>query len=303
MLRKLIFLLAVTLQPGVVFSAACSIDNSNRITSTSGCTADAIQRRLNIYEMGLCPTEPSPPTQTTAFDSSACSIIFRSGAKASSVTISNQGSSPLLGSKYRPDNGSYQSMYLIMSTESGIKARVTFDSVRSTDGSRTAGAYSPRETGTHCWTKDGRTYNMRTGNWASAERQTPPHIVCGDDVVGLGFSTVVQNSLDAQSAVFSQSVPTSSGLYKVHLIGYDNKLASYSGNDATGDVGKVLVYVPQNITVSDSANGMKISFRLLDATNVDQLSYSGTNYLYDLAGSGNIEIMIQITEANWESKF
>ena len=302
---KFFIVLSLLLITEIALSATCNKNSNNEITSTAACSTDTLQRIVGIYEIGLCETEPSSPTTTSAFSNTNCSVIFQSNSPfiPTETTISSTGSSRLTGKKYRPANGRYRSMYFVMSTDGAIKASVTFSSARSTDGDRTANVYSARETGTKCWTKHGVNYNMRTGNWAGSNRKTPANIVCGSSVSGLGFSYVKQNSLDAGTAKFSQTVTTSAGSYKIFLLDGFSKLANSTVYDGMGDVDKVLVYAPQDISITPSTTGMKLSFKLLDATNVDQLSNAGTNYLYDLAGGGSIKILVDTTEASWRNNF
>lgn len=285
-------LLSISLSVFLVLSngalaAACSKDSAGKITSSVACTTDTDLRILTFYEVGLCTTRPNAPSINTSFNSAnVCKKLFENPV-GTRVGISATGSTPLTGGKpQNVDYGTYGFSYFIFDARAGIKTVATFSSPRSTDGSSTGNI--ARETGSTCWTRSGDKFNWNPTAWSV----TPSNIVCGNSVSGYDIAWTLQNSLASGSGVYSQSLNTIQGTYDVFLIKTDGTLASTSSDRDMGDVAKVLVLVPKGVTIDQYTSNVDLSFKVLDGTNVDQQRIGGVDYLYDLAGSGNIVIRL-----------
>ena len=288
---KTIFLGFGVLISGISYGATCTVNANGEVTDTTACTTDTDLRIMTIYEIGLCLSEPTGPTTTSAFQpTSSCTKIFDNSV-GSRVGIRSSGSTALNGSAPLDINtGNYSWMYLFMDPRAGINTNVTFSSARSTDSSSSGN--TARETGTKCWTKSGDKYNWYPNAWSV----TPTNIVCGNTISGQDTAWTLQNSLDASSGVYYQAVSTAGGTYKIHLTKTDKTRATTSSATSMGDVAKVLVLAPVSTSITDDTRTIDLSFKVLDGTNVDQITNSGTTYLYDLAGSGNI--VIQVTTSD-----
>jgi hypothetical protein len=266
-------------------AAACSINSNGEVTDTSSCTTDTNIRLLTIYEIGLCTSQPSGPTASVAFDSTTnCGLLFGNN-EGSTVAITSSGSTALTGSvPPTVDLGTYTHLYMFMGTKAGINTSVKFATARSTDSA--SSGTTARETGTTCWTKAGDKYNWNPDAWSV----TPSNIACGSTITNQDTAWTLQNSLGPNSAVFSQTITTSAGTYEVYLTKIDRTLATTATDNSMGNVAKVLVTAPINVVVNKNTKNVNLSFKILDSTNVDQVTVGGTSFVYDLAGNGAIFI-------------
>ncbi|MDA9116190.1 hypothetical protein N9K66_06610 [Planktomarina temperata] len=290
-MKQYLFAALLLLSAGMANAAACTLNANGEITDTSSCTTDTETRVLTIYEIGLCTSQPSGPTVATPFDSStSCGLLF-GNAIGTRVGISSSGSTALTGSVAPTvDLGTYTHLYMFMDVRAGINTSVKFASPRSTDSS--AAGNTARETGELCWTKSGDQYNWRPTAWSV----TPTNIVCGSSIADQDIAWTLQNSLGPNSAVFSSTVTSSAGTFQVYLTKTDQTLATTSSDSSMGDVARVLVTAPIDISITKNTKNVDLSFKVLDGTNVDQLANGASSYIYDLAGNGAIFIRATASE-------
>jgi len=302
MLRQIIFISTFILLnslSSLTYSAACSTNSNGEITTSTECTANAVARRLMIYELGICTGTTSSlsaahPTSSRTFNpyGNGCSRIFRN-TDGVIVDFTSTLSTPLTGNYYRPPDGTYNSLYMILSAErGGIKANFDFSSTRNIDD--TASSYNSSASGTKCWTENGTHYNWSASSWDISQSD----VNCGSSLsTDYGFAETKQNSLTSNAALFSQTISTQNGDVNLFLLKSDNTLATLASADSMGNVSKLGVIAPKSsITVREEHNTMSIGFKVLDGTNIDQKvdSSTGDIYVYGLNGNGGISTQISL---------
>ena len=304
MLRQIIFISTFILLnslSSLTYSAVCSTNSNGEITTSTECTANAVARRLMIYEIGLCEGRSSTmsaahPTASKAFIPDrmgvSCSRIFNN-PDGVIVDFTSTLSTPLTGNYYRPPDGTYNSLYMILSAErGGIKANFDFSSTRNIDD--TASSYNSSASGTKCWTENGTHFNWSASSWDISQSD----VNCGSSLsTDYGFSETKQNSLTSNAALFSQTISTQIGDVDIFLLKSDNTLATSASADSMGNVSKLGVIAPKSsITVREEHNTMSIGFKVLDGTNIDQKvdTSTGDIYVYGLNGNGGIDTQISM---------
>jgi len=305
MLRQIIYISTFILLnslSSLTHSAACSTNSNGEITTSTECTANAVARRLMIYELGLCTGSTSSlsaahPTASVTFNPSGngCTKIF-SNTNGAIVDFTSTESTQPDGVYTRPPDGSYNSLYMILSAvRGGIKAYFDFSSTRNIDDTA-GGIYNSSASGTKCWTENDFSYNWSATSWDVSQ----PDVNCGAALSSdYGFAETYQNSLASNAALFSETVTTQIGDVDIFLLKSDNTLATTASADSMGNVSKFAVIAPKStVTVREEYNNMEITFKVLDGTNVDQKvdTSTGDIYVYGLNGNGGIDTQISLTE-------
>ena len=108
-----------------------AIENDEELLHTSGnesgigdCAFAPDEYTVTIYEMGLCTSEPTAPTTSSAYELGTCSTVINS---SSGQTINLAAGAELaLTDVTRPTNGTYTHAYMVLGNEFGIKVTKQF---------------------------------------------------------------------------------------------------------------------------------------------------------------------------------
>ncbi len=249
-----IFLLFLLAPAGPAAAQACGADPIS-FPSASSCSKEPDSYTVTIYELGLCASAPTAPTQTVSYSTANCSKVFQS-TSGTDITITPSSSSNLTGGIITvPPAGSYAYGYALISNTFKIKSTVTFDS------SQTGGA----GTGAICWTTD-------TSELVSTGVQTGSYSECGSVAGTQGTITSTVDSFSPISnggEVYSDSATvTGAGTLAAYILGSSNLLASSYGAGASSQMFGVMTFstpvtVPAEpktfTTLFKSSTGMTVS--------------------------------------------
>lgn len=123
---------------------------------------------VTIYEMGLCTSEPTAPTSSSAYETDTCSTVINS---PSGQTINLAAGSELtLTDVTRPTNGTYTHAYMVLGNSFGITVTKQF--------TNTMHRYNTATSGNFCWTTSGTEHNS---DWGGTPANPTTFANCGDE--------------------------------------------------------------------------------------------------------------------------
>ncbi|MCK9398202.1 MAG: hypothetical protein M0Q44_21775 [Methylobacter sp.] len=232
--------------------AACSKNGSGEITDTSTCYAQPDEYYMTVYRMGLCTAQPGAPTTTTAADLSSCTTVFQNTA-GSNVSVKKGISTALVGTITRPPNGAYVYGFIELAPQFQVRHTQTFSPARAVVGNVTGGRY--------CWTKDGSEYV-----YSNSISGFP--VDCGSVASGVGLTTQLMNSFEANNGTNSPVYVTSGSWGASYLVSADYKLGSGSSFNSSGTIARLIGLAAMSVTISPTTGGMNTAFDVTQGTTV-----------------------------------
>ena len=247
--------------------------SSGAITDTNvNCYAQPITYKTKIYRIGLCTSQPTPPTSNTAMGLSSCTAVF-SNDSGHEVTIRKGTPTALSGTITQPATGTYSYAYAIVDPVFKTTSQFSFSPTRTnipSSGSATSGAV--------CWSKSGIFFSYRSSSAKDL-------IDCGTSIAAVPAETLskvnalgVENNVAQSTKVFS----TPSGNMTGYLVDTSIKTAVLSP-DGMGTVSYIVGVVPSTITITSSTTLLDISF---DITNGTTVEINGTGTRIEAFGVG-----------------
>lgn len=129
------YILLLIFFPNAAFSAvantnadsgtACS-SSSPMMTADGSCRATPSKYEAQIYEMGLCTSDPFDNGNNTTFDSSTCTVVYSDASPSAVDLAATLGSGLTLpGTSSRPANGTYKYPYIILSNQFTVNGSFT----------------------------------------------------------------------------------------------------------------------------------------------------------------------------------
>jgi len=280
-IKKIILFIAIQL--AIFFPLAssavtsCTL-SSGAITDTSACSTVPAIQQVTFYKASLCNAAPGTPTSATPIDLSSCTTVFESPTGAT-VNI-EQGSVSLLtnGTFTKPPAGTYNYVYIEISPIMNVQISKTFTHTIYDTNNNT--------NGNTCW-------SLTSTSW-SARSTTPLSTKCGSGADGtLGLTTNKVNSLAGPGITYSQAFTTSQGkTLQAYMLTSSNKLASTAATDSFGDVSKLVGYIPQTVTISDSTSELLVNYNNYQGASLDLYTGGGGHYILERYSSGPFDIYV-----------
>jgi len=224
------FLLLTNFNSIAAWNEPCTSNNGVYVVphSAAGYTDNNCQIEpdlyaVTIYELGLCTAYPSPPTSTSAFDSSSvCTPVFTNSTGAFTVIVKNI-STVLAGTIVRPPNGNYPYAYARIGTDFVLRSNFelsspsnAYDIDTQSGEDNTAGAV-----GRYCATKTATVPNEGHSHLDGIDST-----ICGSTPPTAGVLTIVLRDFNGVDPGLATAWPTSG----ISISGTDD----YWVSDASG---------------------------------------------------------------------
>jgi len=207
------FLLLTNFNSIAAWNEPCTSNNGVYVVphSAAGYTDNNCQIEpdlyaVTIYELGLCTAYPSPPTSTSAFDSSSvCTPVFTNSTGAFTVIVKNI-STVLAGTIVRPPNGNYPYAYARIGTDFVLRSNFelsspsnAYDIDTQSGEDNTAGAV-----GKYCATKTATVPNEGHSHLDGIDST-----ICGSTPPTAGLLTQVLRDFNGATNGLATAWPTS----------------------------------------------------------------------------------------------
>ena len=154
-------------EENAIESAAGVITYQGNENAIGDCAFAPDGYQVTIYEMGLCTSDPTAPTTSSAYDTGTCSTVINS---PSGQTINLAAGSELtLTDVTRPTNGTYTHAYMVLGNSFGITVTKQF--------TNTMHRYDTATSGNFCWTTSGTEHNS---DWSGTPANPTTFANCGD---------------------------------------------------------------------------------------------------------------------------
>ena len=233
------------------------------ISLVNDCETQPATQIITFHKVALCTALPTEPTTTSATGLASCVTVFENTAGAAVSVVKGEGVSPS-GTFTDPPYGNYTFAYVELSNVFTYKADLVFnDTTFSSDGS-------------------GSNTNCRTNGISFTQFRaddTLNGIVCGDteEPTVATNTNVILNSLSTSEGVFSTRFPGTNGNTDVYLIQSDGKKATASTPGNTGNVSKVIAFLPITANITPDTTSYNLQYNNTQGMNVYQFETIGFN--------------------------
>jgi hypothetical protein len=221
---------------------------------------------VTIYKVAVCKTQPVAPTLTSAYDASACKVVFQNPNGTEFLIKKNTPSVPTDGEYHAPPPGNYTYGFVEISPTMKAKKVAKFSrTMNATNGT----------SGKICWSKLSTLYSVSNSNVGPVD--------CGTSMPSsssVGITSQFVSSLNGTNNQFisSYTFPSShGGNITAHLIDGTGKIGTGVMN-GPGTVNRIIGYLPINLKVTGKTSDMSISFNNYMGTNVGINDWGGGTY-------------------------
>lgn len=236
--------------------------------------------QVTIYEMGLCTSDPTAPTTSSAYAVDTCSTVISS---ASGQTINLAAGSELtLTDVTRPTNGTYTHAYMVLGNSFGITVTKQF--------TNTMHRYNTSTSGNFCWSTSGSEHNS---DYRGSPADPTAFASCGTE--GDAAPAMYTEILDEFGIDTYNYGPVSveSGNLTAYLVTDSNDRLVNAVKKADRIFGKQTLTTAAEVTSTSSS--FVVSFGVNQATST-QMSNEGSPNTYDVIafGSGPFSAFITV---------
>ena len=261
-------------------SAAGVITYQGNENAIGDCAFAPDEYTVTIYEMGLCTSDPTAPTTSSAYALDTCSTVINS---PSGQTINLAAGSELtLTDVTRPTNGTYTHAYMVLGNSFGIKVTKQF--------TNTMHRYDTATSGNFCWTTSGTEHNS---DWSGTPANPTTFANCGTE--GEAAPATYTEILDAFDTDTYNYGPVSveSGNLTAYLVTDSNDRLVNAVKTADRIFGKQTLNTAAEVTSASSS--FVVSFGVNQATS-PHMSDEGSSNTYDVIafGSGPFSAFITV---------
>lgn len=233
--------------PSLAFASTdigfCKLNSDGKIeTPSETCLTSPEKYTIKIYEVGMCRTQPTPPTEGSAIGFSDCFSVFKNQNGQEIVVTQSSSDELLRSSLLAPPNAEYSHIYTVLSHTIKISGVFNFNSkFFAANGSN----------GTTCWTTDATTDNfpLPSSNLIECGTVKPDNSSVGE------ITTNITSFSGVEKFVMSGGAATAE-VYEAYLTTSDLKLPK----ETTG-VERLIGVSPFGESLS-GGKGLEISFRL-----------------------------------------
>ena len=261
-------------------SAAGVITYQGNENAIGDCAFAPDEYTVTIYEMGLCTSDPTAPTTSSAYALDTCSTVINS---ASGQTINLAAGSELtLTDVTRPTNGTYTHAYMVLGNDFGITVTKQF--------TNTMHRYDTATSGNFCWTTSGSKHNS---DYNEAPIDPTPFASCGaaGDAAPAMYTEIL-DQFDVDTYNYGP-VSVESGNLTAYLVTDSNDRLVNAVKTADQIFGSQALTTP--VEVTDTSSSFIVSFGVNQATST-QMSDEGSLNTYDVIafGSGPFSAFITV---------
>ena len=236
--------------------------------------------QVTIYEMGLCTSEPTAPTTSSAYAVDTCSTVINS---PSGQTINLAAGSELtLTDVTRPTNGIYTHAYMVLGNSFGITVTKQF--------TNTMHRYNTATSGNFCWTTSGTEHNS---DWSGTPANPTTFANCGDEEDAAPATyTEILDHFDTDTYNYGP-VSVESGNLTAYLVTDSNDRLVNAVKTADRIFGKQTLNTAAVVT--NTSSSFVVSFGVNQATSTN-MSDEGSADTYDVLafGSGPFSAFITV---------
>ena len=261
-------------------SAAGVITYQGNENGIGDCAFAPDEYTVTIYEMGLCTSEPTAPTTSSAYALDTCSTVINS---ASGQTINLAAGSELtLTDVTRPTNGTYTHAYMVLGNDFGITVTKQF--------TNTMHRYNTATSGNFCWTTSGTEYNS---DWGGPPANPTTFANCGTEgEAAPAMYTEILDHFDTDTYNYGP-VSVESGNLTAYLVTDSNDRLVNAVKTADRIFGKQTLGTA--VEVTNTSSTFVVSFGVNQATST-QMSDEGSLNTYDVIafGSGPFSAFITV---------
>jgi hypothetical protein len=261
-------------------SAAGVITYQGNENAIGDCAFAPDEYTVTIYEMGLCTSDPTAPTTSSAYALDTCSTVINS---ASGQTINLAAGSELtLTDVTRPTNGTYTHAYMVLGNSFGITVTKQF--------TNTMHRYDTATSGNFCWTTSGTEHNS---DWGGTPANPTTFANCGDEEDAAPATyTEILDHFDTDTYNYGP-VSVESGNLTAYLVTDSNDRLVNAVKTADRIFGKQTLGTA--VEVTNTSSTFVVSFGVNQATS-PQMSNEGSLNTYDVIafGSGPFSAFITV---------
>ena len=261
-------------------SAAGVITYQGSENAMGDCAFAPDEYTVTIYEMGLCTSDPTAPTTSSAYAVGTCSTVISS---ASGQTINLAAGSELtLTDVTRPTNGTYTHAYMVIGNSFGITVTKQF--------TNTMHRYNTATSGNFCWTTSGTEHNS---DWSGTPANPTTFANCGDEEdAAPAMYTEILDEFDTDTYDYGP-VDVESGNLTAYLVTDSNDRLVSAVKTADRIFGKQTLGTAAEVTSTSSS--FVVSFGVNQATST-RMSDEGSSNTYDVIafGSGPFSAFITV---------
>ena len=261
-------------------SAAGVITYQGNENAMGDCAFAPDEYTVTIYEMGLCTSDPTAPTTSSAYETDTCSTVINS---PSGQTINLAAGSELtLTDVTRPTNGTYTHAYMVLGNSFGITVTKQF--------TNTMHRYDTATSGNFCWTTSGSKHNS---DYNEAPIEPTPFASCGTEGdAAPAMYTEILDQFDVDTYNYGP-VSVESGNLTAYLVTDSNDRLVNAVKTADRIFGKQTLGTA--VEVTNTSSTFVVSFGVNQATS-PHMSNEGSLNTYDVIafGSGPFSAFITV---------
>ena len=267
-------------EENAIESAAGVITYQGNENAIGDCVFAPDGYQVTIYEMGLCTSDPTAPTTSSAYETNTCSTVINS---PSGQTINLAAGSELtLTDVTRPTNGTYTHAYMVLGNSFGITVTKQF--------TNTMHRYDTATSGNFCWTTSGTKYNS---DWGGPPANPTTFANCGTEgEAAPAMYTEILDDFDEDTYNYGP-VSVESGNLTAYLVADSNDRLVNAVKTADRIFGKQTLGTA--VEVTNTSSTFVVSFGVNQATS-PHMSNEGSLNTYDVIafGSGPFSAFITV---------
>lgn len=267
-------------EENAIESAAGVITYQGNENAIGDCNFAPDGYQVTIYEMGLCTSDPTAPTTSSAYETDTCSTVINS---PSGQTINLAAGSELtLTDVTRPTNGTYTHAYMVLGNSFGITVTKQF--------TNTMHRYDTATSGNFCWTTSGTKYNS---DWGDPPANPTTFANCGTEgEAAPAMYTEILDDFDEDTYNYGP-VSVESGNLTAYLVTDSNDRLVNAVKTADRIFGKQTLGTA--VEVTNTSSTFVVSFGVNQATS-PHMSNEGSLNTYDVIafGSGPFSAFITV---------
>jgi len=267
-------------EENAIESAAGVITYQGNENAIGDCVFAPDGYQVTIYEMGLCTSDPTAPTTSSAYETDTCSTVINS---PSGQTINLAAGSELtLTDVTRPTNGTYTHAYMVLGNSFGITVTKQF--------TNTMHRYDTATSGNFCWTTSGTKYNS---DWGGPPANPTTFANCGTEgEAAPAMYTEILDDFDEDTYNYGP-VSVESGNLTAYLVTDSNDRLVNAVKTADRLFGKQTLGTA--VEVTNTSSTFVVSFGVNQATS-PHMSNEGSLNTYDVIafGSGPFSAFITV---------
>jgi len=267
-------------EENAIESAAGVITYQGNENAIGDCAFAPDGYQVTIYEMGLCTSDPTAPTTSSAYETDTCSTVINS---PSGQTINLAAGSELtLTDVTRPTNGTYTHAYMVLGNSFGITVTKQF--------TNTMHRYDTATSGNFCWSTSGTEHNS---DWSGAPANPTTFANCGTEGEAAPATyTEILDHFDTDTYNYGP-VSVESGNLTAYLVTDSNDRLVNAVKTADRIFGKQTLNTAAEVTSTSSS--FVVSFGVNQATS-PHMSDEGSSNTYDVIafGSGPFSAFITV---------